>query len=94
MEFSQGLFWDVDETKFDYDKHAGHIIPRVFMRGSIDDIFQVLHYYGREKVKEVLLQTRYLDKLALAFSIGIFNLNKEDFRCYKLSQSTPQLWHY
>ncbi|MDR0859685.1 MAG: hypothetical protein LBO09_01515 [Candidatus Peribacteria bacterium] len=55
---------------------------------------QVLHYYGREKVKQTLLQTRYLDKTALAFSAGLFNLKKEDFRCYKLSQSIPQLWNY
>ena len=94
MKFSQGLFRDVDETKFDYQRHAGHIIPRVFMRGRVDDIKQVLRYYGRDKVKEELLKTRYLDKMTLAFSAGLFNLKKEDFRCYKLSQSTPQHWNY
>ena len=91
MEFSKSLFWDVDASKFDYEKHAGHIIPRVFMRGTMNDMLQVLRYYGREKVKNVLLNTRYLDKIALAFSVGLFNCNKKDFRCYKLSQSTPQL---
>ncbi|GHW02229.1 hypothetical protein AGMMS50249_0150 [candidate division SR1 bacterium] len=94
MTFSKGLFRDTDETKLDYEKHAGQIIPRVFMRGTIDDMKQVLLYYGREKVKHTLLQTRYLDKTALAFSAGLFNLHKEDFRCYKLSQSIPQLWNY
>lgn len=94
MEFSKGLFWDVDETKFDYEKHAGHIIPRVFMRGSLEDIRQVLSYYGQEKVKQTLLQTRYLDKLSLAFSMGFFNLNKEDFRCYKLNRFTQEPWSY
>jgi len=94
MKFSKGLFWDVDESKLDYEKHAGQIIPRVFMRGTMEDIVQVLRHYGKEKVKQTLLQTRYLDKLTLAFSVGLFNLNKEDFRCYKLNQSIPQLWNY
>lgn len=94
MEFSKSLFWDVDAFKFDYQKHAGHIIPRVFMRGTMNDMIQVLRYYGKEKVKNILLNTRYLDKIALAFSARFFNCNKEDFRCYKLSQSTPQLWNY
>lgn len=94
MEFSKGLFWDVDENKLDFEKNSGQIIPRVFMRGTIEDIVQVLRYYGKERVKKTLLQTRYLDKLTLAFSIGFFNLKKEDFRCYKLNQSIPQLWDY
>jgi hypothetical protein len=94
MTFSKGLFRDTDETKLDYEKHAGQIIPRVFMRGKVEDMKQVLRYYGRERVKQELLITRYLDKRTLAFSAGLFNLHKEDFRCYKLSQSTPQLWNY
>lgn len=94
MNFSAGLFWDTDETKFDFDKHAGHIIPRVFMKGKLNDILQVIRYYGKEKIKEVLTNTRYLDKKTLSFAIALFDLKKEDFRCYKLSQSTPQHWNY
>ncbi|MDR0369408.1 MAG: hypothetical protein LBH96_02490 [Candidatus Peribacteria bacterium] len=94
LHFSQGLWRDIDETTLNYEKHAGHIIPRVFMRGHIDDIKQILKYYGREKVKQTLLQTRYLDKRTLAFVVGLFNLRKEDFRCYKLSQSLPLPWDY
>ena len=94
MKFSKSLFWDVDASKFDYQKHAGHIIPRVFMRGKLNDMLEVLRYYGKEKVKNVLLHTRYLDKKTLAFSANYFNVSKDNFRCYKLSQSTPQLWNY
>ena len=94
MEFSKGLFWDVNESKLNCKKNAGQIISRVFMRGTMEDILQVLRYYGKERVKETLLNVRYLDKLALAFSAGLFNCKKEDFRCYKLSQATPQLWNY
>jgi hypothetical protein len=94
MHFSKGLFRDADETRFDYEKHAGQIIPRVFMRGTVKDMKEVLRYYGKKRVKEELLKTRYLDKRALAFSAVLFNLKKENFRCYKLSQSTRLPWDY
>jgi hypothetical protein len=94
MKFSKGLFRDADETRFDYEKHAGQIISRVFMRGKVEDIKEVLHYYGKKRVKEELLHTRYLDKRTLAFSGALFNLKKEDFRCYKFSQLAPKLWEY
>jgi len=94
MEFSEGLFWDVDASKFDYEKHAGQIIPRVFMRGTMNDLFQIFSYYGEEHIKNVLLQTRYLDKITLSFAANLFHLSKDDFRCYKLNQSTPQHWNY
>lgn len=94
MEFSEGLFWDVDSSKFDYDKHAGQIIPRVFMRGTMDDLSKIFEYYGEERIKNVLIQTRYLDKITLSFAANLFNLSKDDFRCYKLNLSTPQHWNY
>ena len=94
MRFSNSLFWDVDASKFDYERHAGHIIPRVFMRGKVEDILQVLRYYGKARVKEILLQTRYLDKKTLSFTSAFFQVPKDKFRCYKLRQSTPQLWNY
>lgn len=94
MEFSNNLFWDADISNIDYDKHAGHIVPRVFMRGTMEDILQVIRYYGKERVAEILMNTRYLDKISLAFATGLFNLKKDDFRCYKLNQSSPRLWNY
>lgn len=94
MKFSKGTFWDVDETTFDYEKHAGHIILRVFMRGTFEDLLEVLRYYGKDRVRDVLVQTRYLDKKTLAFASSYFHVPKEEFRCYKRKQFIPQLWDY
>gem|GEM_PF-249652 len=94
MEFSTNLFWDADASQFDYEKHAEQIIPRVFMRGKLNDILEVLRYYGKNKVRDVLLQTRYLDKVTLSFVANYFKIEIEEFRCYKLSQSIPQHWPY
>jgi|AntRauTorckE5430_2_1112549.scaffolds.fasta_scaffold01646_9 hypothetical protein len=94
MQFSKGLFWDLDCEKLDFQEHKTQVIPRVFMKGTLDDIIQALRYYGKEQIKSVLLQTRYLDEKTLALAAVFFNADKQDFRCYKLSQSTPQLWNY
>lgn len=94
MEFSTNLFWDADASQFDYEKHAEQIIPRVFMRGTMKDFSEIFKYYGRKKIKRVLVNTRYLDKKTLSFSANLFQIPKEEFRCYKLSQSIPQHWPY
>jgi len=94
MRFSKELFWDLNIENLDFQMHKSQIIPRVFMKGKIDDILQVLRYYDKNEVKNVLLNTRYLDKKTLALAAVYFSTDKEKFRCYKLSQSTPQLWPY
>lgn len=94
MQLSKAIFWDTNIKEVSYDKDNRFIIPRVFMRGTYDDLIQVMRYYGKAHCKEVLTQTRYLDKKTLAFCCAIFQLQKEDFRCYRLSRSKPTHWHY
>ena len=94
MQFSKNLFWDVDLTNLDPEKHTGFIIPRVLMRGDLNDIHQLFAFYGKERIEDIVLQTRYLDKITLSFAANLFNIPKDQFRCFKLDQSTPQLWNY
>ncbi|MCB9226860.1 MAG: hypothetical protein H6578_06835 [Chitinophagales bacterium] len=82
MNLSTYLFWDVDASKISFEEDAAFIIPRVFLKGKIDDVRAVRLFYGEEKLKEILTTTRYLDKKTLAYCCVIFQLNKEDFRCY------------
>lgn len=92
--FHPRIFWDIDFSKLDYNAKASFIIERVFERGDVEDIRQCRRYYGDEKVKEVLLNARYLplDKLYLASAVIDEPLNK--FRCYILRQSNPGLYPY
>ena len=87
MELSTYLFWDVDSSEISFEKDAAFIIPRVFLKGKMEDVKAVTHFYGKEKLKEVLTNTRYLDKKTLAYCCVIFQLNKEDFRCYTKNPS-------
>ena len=92
MRFSKELFWDLNFDNLDLQVHKSQIIPRVFMKGRIDDILQALRYYDQNEVKNVLFNARYLDKKTLALGAVYFSTDKEEFRFYKLNQSTPQLW--
>lgn len=94
MELSSWLFWDTDVSKVSFERDAAFVIPRTFMRGSMEDVLKVWHYYGRAKCQEILTQTRYLDKKTLSICCVWFKLDKIDFRCYKLQQSNPTPWDY
>jgi len=51
---SSRAFWDVDFKKMDYIKHADWIIQRVCLRGKFDDFFELVQFYGRDKMNEAI----------------------------------------
>ena len=86
------LFWDCDYSKIDFEKNYSFVIERVLERGSFDDWFAIKKYYGMEKIKQAVLNARYLNQKVLAYCCTIFDLSKEEFRCYKLMSSSPERW--
>lgn len=91
---SKQAFWDVDMDKIDYEKNAAHVIAKVFDRGTIDDIISILNFYDEDKIKNALLNVRYLSSNAMAFASVLFNLKLANFRCYKLKQLDPHAWPF
>ncbi len=94
MELRPSLFWDTDVAKIDLQRHRAFVIERITSRGRLEEFREMLKYYGRDTVRDVLLQARYLDKRTLAFCALIFHVPKTAFRCYKLAQSNPEHWNY
>lgn len=88
------LFWDIDPSKLDYDAKARFVIGRAVMYGSLANWKAILDYYGPERVRDEMLQERYLDKRSLNFLSFYFNIPKTDFRCYTLQQSNPKHWDF
>ena len=93
-QFSEYLFWDIDKSKLDYQRDAKYVIDRIVLKGKLDDWFNLLDYYGMEKIQEITTNTRYLDKYTLSFLSAFFNISKENFRCYKFIQLNQGLWPY
>lgn len=91
---SISLFWDVDYENIDFERNARFIIERVLTRGNLNDWFALEKYYGLKRIKLEVVNIRYLDKLTLNFCNSIFNIKKENFRCYNTELSIQQLWDY
>lgn len=85
-------FWDIDLDSLDLTKSEKLIIKRVFTLGSIEDIRELLDYYGENKVLDVLMRVNYLDAKTLNLAVKLFNKDKREFRCYIRSQSIDQHW--
>ena len=70
------------------------VIERVFERGDVDDIRNCRRYYGDEKVREALLKAKYLPLVTIYLASAVIDRPIEDFRCYTLRQSNPELFPY
>jgi hypothetical protein len=50
------LFWDINENDIEKAlvESVDWVVVRVFEFGSIEDIFDVIELYGKQKVREIL----------------------------------------
>lgn len=94
MKLSRVLFWDTDYDKIDWDKKARYVIERVATLGTLSDWHAIREYYGMERIKAELLESRELDPKTLSFLSCIFDIPQEQFRCYSQIRSNPGHWIY
>jgi hypothetical protein len=94
LQLRPALFWDVQVASIDLEKHRASVIERITSRGRLEEFRALLQYYGRETVKNSLIETRFLDKVTLAFCSALFDVPITEFRCYKLAQLNPEHWNY
>jgi hypothetical protein len=94
LELRPALFWDVNVADIDLEKHRASVIERIATRGRFDEFRAMVGFYGRESVKNTLLNARYLDKRTLSYCSLIFEVSITEFRCYKLAQLNPEHWNY
>lgn len=92
--FDKRIFWDVDYEQIDFDAKANWVIERVFERGDVPDIRNCRRYYGDEKVKQALLNAKFLMLHTLYLASAIVEKPIEEFRCYKNRQLNPTLFPY
>lgn len=85
-DLSKVLFWDIPEQTPDYENHPEWVIKRVFERGSMEDIAEIILFYGKKKVKAVLTATPHLDEDILYLASAILDTPLNDFLCYSTRQ--------
>jgi hypothetical protein len=94
LELRPALFWGVNVADIDLEKHRASVIERITTRGRFDEFKAMVRFYGRECVKNTLLNVRYLDKRTLSYCSLIFDVPITEFRCYKLALLNPEHWNY
>lgn len=92
-DFSNHLFWDIDFSELDLDKHKEFMIARVLEYGLINDWTLLKSFYGMDVIKEISLNIKSLDIVSLSFISTVLKIKKEEFRCYKHSQSVKNYWN-
>lgn len=92
--FDRRIFWDVDFEGIDYDVKWRFVIERVFERGDVEDIRHCRRFYGDEKVRQALLEAKFLPEQTLYFASAVVNEPLEKFRCYISRLSHPGPYPY
>lgn len=91
---SKQAFWDVDFEKIDFNKNARFVIEKVITRGKLEDFISLRTYYDGEKIKNEIIKSRWLSNIDIYFCCSVFDLKPQEFRCYVMKQSNPELWVY
>lgn len=80
------LFWDIPGQTPDYEYHPEWVIQRVIERGSMEDIAEIIIFYGEKKVKDILTAAPHLDEDILYLAAAILNTPLNEFQCYSIKQ--------
>lgn len=89
----KSLLWEYNLEKINWLQMRTVIVQRVIERGRIEDFYAILNKYGIDGVKESIKQIPCLNKKDMAFVCAIFELNKEDLKCYTAKQLRSQQWN-
>jgi hypothetical protein len=88
IELSKELFWDIPEARIltIVDDNPHWVIPRVFEYGTLEEITDVIKYYGEDRSKEVLIEMKSeLKPMAKAMAHLYLNLELRDYDLQKHS---------
>lgn len=55
--FRPAIFWDTNMKKIDWAKSRSAVVQRVFERGNEQEIDEIIRFYGKKQVEEILSNT-------------------------------------
>jgi hypothetical protein len=94
QNLSAHLFWDIDKSSFDIQKHRRWLIERVIGYGGLTDWRFIRSFYGNDILREEVVQIRTMKKKDLNFVSKMLQIPITDFRCYTETQSKTPHWNY
>lgn len=92
-KISKSLFWDINFSTLDFNTQKKYIVPRIMDRGTKKDVKLIWNYYGQTTIKEILLNTRFLENNTIYFFANIFSVQPTKFRAYQIKQNQVTNWN-
>jgi hypothetical protein len=93
-KFSEHLFWDVEKSLIDVTQNSKYIINSVLQYGFFKDWKLLNTIYSLNKIVEISVNNKTLDKKTASFLALISNTPITNFLCYTTKQSTPKHWNF
>ncbi|HPE69813.1 MAG TPA: hypothetical protein PLF96_10865 [Thermotogota bacterium] len=62
-------FWDVEEKELDLQRDREFIIARVLEHGTLEAVREVIRFYDRETIREVVKRSNLLSKKPGCFGL-------------------------
>lgn|GEM_PF-799832 len=80
---SKQAFKNVDMDEIDYENGMLNVLERVMYKGSEDDFRELRRFYGDERIRKEIINTKCFGPKEVNFCCFIFNLKRDDFKYYK-----------
>ena len=87
------LFWEYESDKLNWQEMKVVIVQRVIERGRMEDFYAIINLYGIEGVKETIKKIPYLNPKDMTFVSSVFEIKKEDLKCYSKKPLKNQHWN-
>ena len=87
---NHSLLWEYDMDTFDWQKSKVLVAQRVVEMGEPEDFFAAFDLYGGiSGFREILKIVPHFNDIDMHFVCTLFDLKKEELRCYTKKQSNP-----
>jgi len=92
--FSPYLFWDMDVAKLNFNSSCRFVMERVYSKGTLSDVAELIKLYGLEKIKNEIVKIPYLDAKTHNYLSLVFKIPRSKFKCCKNKQSRKNFWNF
>ena len=80
---SPSLLWEYDLSDFDWWKSRKIVVQRILERGWLEYYYAGFNLYGGiEGFREIIKEIPFLSPRDMNFACIVFDLKKEDLKCY------------
>lgn len=86
-KLSTALLWDYDLPDFDWEGMKVMVVQRIIERGWFEDFYAGFRIYGGiENFRSIIKQIPILTPKEISFVCMVFDLKKQDLKCYTFKQ--------